>query len=174
MYLEFLRSLLGAALVLVAAALVLALLLAWASNHAHPERRATLGASATLTLILGAVYVVALAAGWWRGAYFTIPPLVQAAILVSAALAGVTVWLAGYQWVSERSHQPIQIYVALSLLLALAVAAAHRVNLGQGKILLGPDWTVLFDALLVLAVLWIPILGYEALRRVLATWDPPL
>jgi hypothetical protein len=171
-YLSFLQSSLGGAAVVCAAIAVVLVLVLWARARGHGERLLILGTAALLTLVVAAVYVLALTAGWWTGGYFTISPIVQACILVAAALLFWTVWLAGYQWLGDHTRQPIQIYVVVSLLLVLAVAIAHRLNLGRGQILVGPDLTVVIDAVVAQILLWIPVLVYEALRRNLERMDP--
>jgi uncharacterized membrane protein len=117
--------------------------------------------------IVGGIYALALANGWWGGDYFDTPLVVQAGLAVPLLLVGLTAWLAGYRWLIERSNQALQIYVAVSLFIALAVAIAHRLNLGRGKILVGPDWTVLYDAIFGELLAWVPVLIFEWLRRTL-------
>lgn len=172
MYFAFLQSATGAALVeLAAVAIVLALLL-WARAPGHRTRLLILGAAAILTIPISVFYVVALAAGWWTGEYFMLSPVLQGSALVAAALLAWTVWLAGYQWLADHSDQPVQIYVALSLIVVLGVAVAHRMNLGRGHILVGPDLTVVLIAIIGAMVFWLPVLLYDALRRNLERVEP--
>jgi hypothetical protein len=51
------------------------------------------------------------------------------------------------------------------LLVVLTVAIAHRLNISHGAILVGPDLAVVWQAVLAMALLWSPVLVYEALRR---------
>lgn len=165
MYLAFLRSALGQSLVLGLAIVTVCALLLWARGHA--ERVLILGTAALFSGIAGGIYALALAAHWWGGDFFNTPPIVQAGLAVPLLLVGLTAWLAGYRWLIERTHQALQIYVAISLLVALAVAIAHRLNLGQGKILVGPDWMVLYQAIVGELLAWVPVLLFEWLRRTL-------
>jgi hypothetical protein len=157
---------------MAAAALIAGGLLQWARAPQHPERRLILGAAAVLTGLVVAVYVLALSVGWWTGAYFALSPVVQAAIVVPLSLLGLTVWLAGYHWLGDHSNQPVQIYFAISVLLVLGVAIAHRFNLGQGTILVGPGSAVVVQAAVAQIILWIPVLVYEGLRRNVERFEP--
>jgi hypothetical protein len=139
--------------------------LAWARRPEQADRRLALGVAVVLTLLIGFVYLVAVGVGWWAGAYFETPVLVQACVLVVVALPGCVLWLAGYQWLTDHTRQPLQICFAASLLIVLAVAVAHRLNLGRGAILVGPDLAVVWQAAIGIFLLWLPILAYEVLRR---------
>jgi hypothetical protein len=165
--LEFLRSPWGTGVVLVAAGIVLAGLSVWARAREHPERRLLLSVAGAVTAVLAGVYVLAVAGGWWTGEYFLLPAHLQAAILLPTTLAGCTLWLAGYGWVAERTPRALWVLAAITLLIVAAVAIAHLLNLGQGTILVGPGWTIVYDAIVGLAVLWAPVLVYEALRQAL-------
>jgi hypothetical protein len=169
--LETLQSSLGEAIVVGAALAILVGLIIWARDPQHGERPLILGVAAAFTLAAVAIYWLAITVGWWRGAYFQISPLVQSAILISASLVAWTVWLNGYRWLTERTNQALQIYIAVSVLLILAVAIAHRLNLGRGLVLVGPDLTIVVDAVAVVIVLWIPVMVYEAVRRTLERAD---
>lgn len=152
--------------------LIIAGLFQWARLPAHRERVLILGAAAVVTILVGALYVLALWVGWWTGAYFTLPAVTQAGILLPLALLGGTLWLAGYSWLGDHSRQPVQIYVAISLVLLVAVAVAHRLNLGQGAILVGPGSTVVLEAAIGQVILWLPVLVYEGLRRNVERFEP--
>src|SRR6266852_4588188 len=130
------------------------------------------GAAVMLTGLVAIVYVLALLAGWWTGAYFTVSPVIQAAVLLPFSLLFGTFWLAGYRWLADHTRQPVQIYIALSLLLVLAVAVAHRLNIGQGQILVGPGYAVVVEAVFAMLILWIPVLVYEGLRRNIERFEP--
>jgi hypothetical protein len=165
--LEFLSSGLGAVTVVGATVAVLATLVVWARQQGHPERVLILAVGLANTALVALIYGIAVAGRWWVGAYFETPAVVQGAILVGVSMIGWTVWLSGYRSLSEHTRQALQIYVAVSVLLVLTVALAHRLNLGRGAILVGPDLTVVLDAVIGLVLLWIPVIIYEALRRTL-------
>jgi hypothetical protein len=165
MYLAFLQSTLGQSLLFGMSVLTAGGIVLWARGHA--ERSLIASTAVIMTLLFGVFYAVALRAGWWAGAFFAMPANVQAGVVIPISLVGWTLWLAGYRWLTERSRQALQVYLAVSLLLVLAVAVAHRLNLGQGKILVGPEWAVLFEALALGLVAWVPVLVYEWLRRTL-------
>ncbi|HLZ30740.1 MAG TPA: hypothetical protein VKV73_25770 [Chloroflexota bacterium] len=167
MFLEFMRSTLGTAVLVLCAIVVVALLLWWARTRGHPERVLVFGASAVLSLVLGILYMVAVTAGWWTGEYFQMPFLAQAGAFIAVTLLGCTVWLAGYGWLSEHTSRPVWAYIGVSLLLVVAVAVAHVFNVGRGTILVGPAWTIVVDAVVAQLLLWVPVLMYEALRRTL-------
>jgi hypothetical protein len=164
-YLAFLRSVQGQTVVLGTALVVIVGLVLWARGHS--ERVLILGTAALFSGIAGGAYALALANHWWAGDFFDTPLSVQAGLTVPLLLVGLTVWLAGYRWLIDHTDQALQIYVAVSLLIALAVALAHRLNLGQGKILVGPDWTVLYEAVIGELLAWVPVLIFEWLRRTL-------
>jgi len=65
----------------------------------------------------------------------------------------------------------VPIHIAASLLLVLAVAIAHRLNLGGGQIVVGPDLTIVLDAVLVVLGLWVPLVIYEFFRRTVERAD---
>jgi hypothetical protein len=163
--LEFMRTGEAAVVSLFGVAAVLGGVLAWARRPEQADRRLALGVAVVLTVLIGCIYVLAVAVGWWAGAYFESPIVVQASILVVVTLPGCVLWLAGYQWLTDHTRQPLQICFAVSLLIVLTVAVAHRLNLGQGAILVGPDLAVVWEAAMAIALLWLPILVYEALRR---------
>lgn len=167
MFLEFMRSTLGTAVLVLCALVVVAGLVWWARARGHPERQLVVGASVALTILLGIMYVIAVGVGWWTGQYFRTPIVAQAAVFVAVTLLGCTVWLAGYGWLSEHTSRPVWAYVGVSLLLVVAVAVAHVFNLGQGAVLVGPAWTIVIDAVVAQLLLWVPVLLYEALRRTL-------
>jgi hypothetical protein len=163
--LEVLRSPLGGTLIVFGALAIFGGVFRWAYAPEGADRRLALSVAGALTLVVGCVYVLALALGWWGGAYFETPMLIQAAILLSVTLPSCLLWLASYRWLADHNHQPLQICFAISLLVVLAVAAAHRLNLGRGAILVGPDLAVVWQAAIGMLLLWLPILLYEALRR---------
>ncbi len=165
MALEFLHTAQAGVASIVGAVAVVAAVLAWAWRPEQADRRLALGVAVVLTILIGCVYLVAVALGWWAGAYFQTPIVVQASILVGVALPGCVLWLAGYQWLTDHTRQPLQICFAVSLLIVLGVAVAHRLNLGRGAILVGPDLAVVWQAAIAIMVLWLPILVYDALRR---------
>jgi hypothetical protein len=164
---EFLRSPTGGAVVVAIAVSVLAAVLVWARAPNHAERQLLVGTAAAVTGALAIIYVIAVAAGWWMGEYFLLPAFVQAAILLPISLAGCTLWLAAYGWATERSARPLWMQLAISILVIAAVAVAHLLNLGRGAVLVGPGWTIVYEALAGLALLWAPVLIYEALRQAL-------
>lgn len=163
----------GVVVAVLGAGLVIAGLVWWARVPGRPERQLTLGASVVLTVMLGAIYWIAVAAGWWTGEYFTLPALSQAALLVCVGLLGCTLWLAGYGWLAEHTPRPMWAYLGVSGLLVVAVALGHVFNIGRGKILVGPEWTIVYEAVAGLLILWMPVLLYEALRRALQSSDLP-
>jgi hypothetical protein len=171
-YIQFLQSSEGGASVMLAAVLIVGSLVLWARQRGHADRYLVLGTAAVLTGLIACVYVLALLAGWWTGAYFTLSPVVQGAILLPLSLLFGTLWLAGYRWLADHTRQPVAIYVAVSLLIVLAVAIAHRLNIGQGQILVGPGYAVVVEAVFGMLVLWVPVLVYEGLRRNIERFEP--
>ncbi|HEX8968683.1 MAG TPA: hypothetical protein VF937_12435 [Chloroflexota bacterium] len=171
-YIQFLQSTQGAAAVLLGAVLVLSALGIWARQPRHADRVLVLGTAAVLTGLVALVYILALLAGWWSGAYFTLSPIVQGAILLPLSLLFGTTWLAGYRWLGDHTRQPVQTYLAVSVVLVLAVAIAHRLNIGQGQILVGPGYAVVVEAVFGMLILWVPVLVYEGLRRNIEQFEP--
>ncbi|MGI9146836.1 MAG: hypothetical protein ACR2IK_09855 [Chloroflexota bacterium] len=157
---------------MLATVLIVGGLVIWARQRGHADRLLVLGTAAVLTGLVAGVYVLALWAGWWTGTYFTVSPVVQAAILLPLSLLFGTFWLAGFRVLADRTRRPVPIYVAVSLLLVLVVAVAHRLNIGQGQILVGPGYAVVVEAVLAMLILWIPVLIYEGLRRNIEHFEP--
>jgi hypothetical protein len=165
MPIQILHTAVAALVSVVAAAAIVTAILIWARRPGEADRQLALGVAFGLTVLVAVIYAMALILGWWGGAYFETPFVVQAGILVSVTLPGCVVWLAGYQWLSAHARQPLQIWFAISLLIVLMVAIAHRLNVGRGTILVGPDLAIIWQAVIGVALLWLPILLYEALRR---------
>src|SRR5436305_2070623 len=71
--------------------------------------------------------------------------------------------VAGGLPVAHRSHRrPLQIGFAVSVLIVLLVAVAHRLNISEGAILVGPDLAVVWQAMMAIGLLWLPVLVCEA------------
>lgn len=164
-YLDFVHTAPGGVTVVALSLAACAGLVLWAFRGAREERRTALVVAGTLTGVVVAAYLLAVAAGWWVGAYFETPLLVQAAVLLPISVAGWLVWLMGYFWLAARSRYPLRIYTVLALLLISAAAVADRANIAGGLVIVAGDGMVWIDALIGGAVMLAPLLLFEGLRR---------
>src|SRR5436305_66087 len=116
-YLDFVRSPLGSlAIVLLAVALCVGIGL-WVRQNRADDRLPLVLTAGTLTGFFAAVYGLAVTAGWWRGAYFQMSPIVQASTLLPLSLLGWLAWLRGYIWLAARTRYAVLTYALIGLLM---------------------------------------------------------
>lgn len=166
-YLDFVQGVVGATTVIVLSLVACCSVVLWARLGARAVRLSALAVAGTLTVLVALVYALAVASGWWEGAYFQTPLVVQLATLLPLSVAGWLIWLMGYGWLTEHSRHPLLIYAALALLLIVAVAVADRENISGGLVYVADDGEAWLEALLGVAVMFAPILLFEAIRRTL-------
>ena len=167
-YVEFARSAIGGVIVVALSLLACGAMVLWARRGADGERWPALLAATAMTVLVTIIYVIALAAGWWGGAYFQTPLLVQLALLIALSMTVWLAWLTGYAWLAERSGRALLIYGGLALLLILAVALADRAELTGGLIRVAEDGKTWIDALIGAGIMLAPLVLYEGIRRGLA------
>lgn len=162
---EFLDSSIGGAIVIIVALAAFALVVAWAWRPGRADRIAAVYAAGVTSLLVLAVTVIAVIAGWWQGAYFALPLLVLAAIHLPFSVAGYTVWLGVYRWLAGRTRHAFVIYTAIVLLFIPVVLLVDPVQMQRGQFSMGNGYTIWADAALGQLVMWSPVLAYEAIRR---------
>jgi hypothetical protein len=164
-YLGFVQSAAGAAVVILLSVVACVAIFRWSAQRGHVERRCALVAAGVLTVLVAGIYGLAVAAGWWAGVYFETPLLVQVALLLPLSVVGWLAWLMGYAWLAARSSRALWIYVLVALLLVAVAAAADRMELAGGLILIAEDGQLWGDALIGVAAMLMPLLLYEGFRR---------
>jgi hypothetical protein len=167
-YLQFVGSGTGG-LTTIGLCLVISIVVAtlvWRSKHG--DLRALLVAAGVLTLLAVAGYLAIIRFRWWGGTFVhDVAISVQLATLVPTALVGWLAWLGGYGWLASRVRYPQLVYLAVGMLLVIMAAAADRVELSHGLIDIGGDGNVWFDAALLLALMFVPLIAYDAIRHTL-------
>lgn len=164
-YLQFVRSPNGRMVVVALSLAAFAIIVLWARRGARHERWPAFVAASLMTVLVAVVYGIAVAAGWWSGAYFRTPALVQAATLLPVSVVVWTAWLAGYGWLTGRTRRPLLIYGIVALLLILAVGLADRAELSGGLVLVAEDGRTWLNALVGLGMMFVPVLLFEGVRH---------
>lgn len=167
-YLEFVHRPIGGIVVVVLSVVACAAIVLWVMRRAREERLPVLVASSFLSGVVIGVYGAAVASGWWHGAYFETPLVVQAATLLPLSIAGWLAWLLGYGWVAAHSRHPLLVYLLVGLLLTVIVVVADGAELTGGLILIAEDGQTWHNALVALGFMFVPILMFEGIRNVLA------
>jgi hypothetical protein len=165
LYLEFAHSALGGALLIVVSLTICLAILLWARNRGHAERWPLFLASSTLAIIVALLYGLAVVAGWWGGAYFQTPLIVQMATLLPVSMVVWGGWLLGYGWLTDHSRHPLLIYLLIGIGIVGAVAVADSAELSGGLLLVADDGTTWIDAVIAVGVLLLPVLLFEGIRR---------
>ena len=160
---QWVRTPLGAALVIAASLAVAAATLFWAGRRAHADRW-----SLVLAGVIGAIFVALLnvtlgSAGIWRSTDYTLPPAVLGSflLLIAALLTWVVVF---YRWLRRRRHAGIVIAILLGIFAVLTFVGDESA-LARGYIAFGDGYTVWLDAVVGLAIFIVTVLAYELLRR---------
>lgn len=74
--------------------------------------------------------------------------------------------LMGYRWLTRHLRHPALVYGAVVLaVFAPLIVVADEQAIESGYIALGRGYTVWMDALLGVALFWLPVLLYEGLRH---------
>lgn len=162
---QFLQSPIGGTIVVSVALAAFALTLVWARGPAHRDRWAVVAAATGTSLLVGLITLIAVVAGWWRGAFFAIPLIVAAAIDLPLSIAGYTLWLGGYRWLAGKSRRAFLIYIVVVLAFIPVVLLVDPIQMQRNQFTLGNGYTVWTDALVGQVVMLSPVLAYEAIRR---------
>jgi len=162
---QFLQSPIGGAIVVSVALAAFALTLVWARRPGHPNRWAAVAAATGTSLLVALITLIAVAAGWWRGAFFAIPLVVAVAIDLPLSIAGYTLWLGGYRWLARQTRRAFPIYAVVVLAFIPVVLLVDPIQMGRGQFTMGGGYTIWIDALVGQVVMWSPMLFYEAIRR---------
>ena len=161
----FLASTAGGALTVALGLALLAITIYWARRPGHPDRPAAVLAATATSLLVALITVIALAAGWWQGAFFQIPLLVALAIDLPLSIAGYTLWLGLYRWLARHTRRPFLIYAAGVIIFIPVVLLVDPVQLSRGQFQMGAGYTVWADALVGQLVMLSPAAFYELFRR---------
>lgn len=141
---------------------------AWAWMSRRIDRQALVIASIMLTFLALVGYLVAGRLKWWHGIFVEDVPLdIQIATLLPTALLGWLVWLGVYSWLVPRVRHPRLMYLVVGTLLVVAAAIADRLEVSNGLIEVG-DGNVWISALVLLALMFIPLIVYDAVRHSMA------
>jgi hypothetical protein len=168
---EFLSSPLGGLAVIVFSLLAFGITAWWAfrgadtDHRASADRRAVFAASLGAALVLAAIDVVALLAGWWVGAWSGVPIITTVALTVLAGTGGFALWLALYRALARRVRRPLLAYACVVLLFVPVVLVADPIQVQRGWFEFAGGYTIWTDVALGQIVMWTPVLLYEALRR---------
>jgi hypothetical protein len=156
---------LGGTLTVLIALGALALTILWARRPGQRERWAAVLAAAGTSALMLLITLVAVYAGWWKGAVFEIPLPVALAIELLFSVAGYTLWLGLYRWLRRHSRRPLLIYVVGVLVFIPVVLLVDPVQMSRGQFEMGGGYTVWIDALVGQVVMLSPVVFYELLRR---------
>ena len=162
---QFLQSPLGGTLVVIVALAAFVVTLIWARRPGHPDRMTAVYAATFTSVLVVAITIVAVAAGWWQGTFFAIPLIVAAAIDLPLSIAGYTLWLGGYRWLAGKTRRAFLIYIVVVLAFIPVVLLVDPIQMQRNQFSLGNGYTVLTDALVGQVVMLSPVLAYEAIRH---------
>jgi hypothetical protein len=163
---EFLHSPLGGAAVVVGAVLAVAGLLAWARRPGDAGRGAVVLSASALGVCVGGLNLVLGTAGVWQACSYRLPLVVLAAMYLLLPIAFGALLLMGYRWLRRHTRYPALVYGAVLIVgVAPLIVIADSLALESGYLAFGPGYTIWMDALVGVALLSLPVLLYEALRR---------
>ena len=74
---QFLQSPFGGALVVIVALAAFAMTLIWGRRPGYPDRMTAVYAATFTSVLVAAITIVAVAAGWWQGTFLAIPLQMQ-------------------------------------------------------------------------------------------------
>ena len=163
---EFLRTPVGGTTVVGLALLCYGGLLAWARQPGHAGRSAVALSATALGLLVALLNLVLGTAGAWQSPNYSLPLVVLAAyyLLIPSVLSAML--LMGYRWLAGRTPRPLLLYAAIMLAVAgPLVVVLDEWAIERGYVILGRGYMVWMDALVGVALLWLPALLYEGLRR---------
>ncbi len=162
---QFLQSPFGGTVVVTVALAAFAATVIWARRPGHPDRIAAVYAATLTSVLVLAITIVAVAAGWWQGSFFAIPLIVAAAIDLPLSISGYTLWLGGYRWLAGRTRRASLIYIVVVLAFIPVVLLVDPIQMQRNQFTMGNGYTVLTDALVGQVVMLSPVLAYEVIRR---------
>lgn len=161
----FLASAFGGGLTIAIAIGAFLATLLWARQPGHRERWAAVLAATGTSVLVGLITLLAMAAGWWQGAFFQIPLPVALAIDLPFSIAGYTLWLGLYRWLAGRIQRAFVIYVVIVLLFIPVVLLVDPIQMSRGQFQMGGGYTIWLDALVGQLVMLSPVVFYEFFRR---------
>jgi hypothetical protein len=161
----FLEGPIGGAVTVALGLAVLAVTIMWARRPGHPDRRAAVLAATATSLLVALITLIAVLMGWWQGAFFQIPLPVAFAIDLPLSIAGYTLWLGLYRWLSRHTRRPFLIYAVGVLIFIPVVLLVDPIQMSRGQFQMGAGYTIWADALVGQLVMLSPVVFYEFLRR---------
>lgn len=164
----FLASPVGGAIIITIALAAFLAVIVWARRPGHPDRWAAVFAATGTSLLVALITFVAVAAGWWQGAFLQIPLPVSLAIDLPLSIAGYTLWLGLYRWLARHVRRPLLIYAAAVLIFIPVVFLVDPVQMSRGQFEMGGGYTVWLDAVVGQVVMLSPAVFYEFFRRKIA------
>lgn len=162
---QFLSSTVGGVITIVVSLVSFALFLLWVSRPEHEDRWPIFYASVGSAVILAVVSAVAVSAGWWGGAFFSIPLATQIAIYLPLGTVGWALWLATYLWLQDHTRHAFLIYAVIVLSFIPITYISDLINMERGQFILSGGYSIWTDVLIGQVVLWSPVLLYEIFRR---------
>ena len=161
----FLASPLGGIITIAIALVAFAATIAWARRPGHPDRWAAVLAATCTSILVALITLLAVSAGWWRGAFFQVPLPVLLAIHLPFSIAGYTLWLGLYRWLAGHIRQAFITYAAVVLLFIPVVLSVDPIQMSRGQFEMGGGYTVWMDALVGQVVMLSPAAFYEIFQR---------
>ncbi len=163
---EFLHSPLSGAAVVVGAVLACAGLLVWTRRPGDAGRSAVVLSATALGVCVAGLNLVLGASGVWQACSYRLSLIVLAAMYLLVPIVLSALLLIGYRWLARHTRYPALVYGALLLVLvAPLIVIADSLALESGYLAFGAGYTVWMDALVGVALLALPVVLYEALRR---------
>lgn len=162
---RFLSTPLGASAVVMAALLACGGFVFWARRPGHPDRGPVVVAAATLGVVTGVLNLVLGTTGVWQSCSYRLPLLVVASYYLLLPMLGGALVLAGYRWLTRHVRRAELLYGAfLLVVVAPLIAIGDKVALDNAILAMGGGYTVWMDAVLGVALLWLPVGLYRRLR----------
>lgn len=141
-------------------------LVVWTRRPGHADRWPLLAGATGTGLILGGLNVLSATVGWWDSATYALPLPVLAGLYVMWPTLLFAAFLAGYRWLATHMRRPRLVFGAIMLaVFAPFVFFIDTWGLATGRLSFGGGYAIWTDVLLGQALVWMPVLLYEAVRR---------
>ncbi len=161
----FLSTPLGASAVVIVTLLVCGGLLFWARRPGHPDRGPVVVAAATLGVVTGMLNVILGTTGIWQSCSYRLPLPVVATYYLLLPMVLATLLLLGFRWLARHVRHAGFAYGAfLLVVVAPLIALGDNTAIENGILAMGGGYTVSMDAVLGVALLWLPVGLYGRLR----------
>jgi hypothetical protein len=99
-------------------------------------------AATYISLLVIGIPLLAVRMSWWQGAFFiSTPMVVLVAIYVPFSIAGCTLWLGPYRWLTGRTKHALVLYGVIVLASSSVVLQVDPVQMERGQFTTtGGDW----------------------------------